>query len=399
MTIAWGRCSQDDGAPALWPWATILERLGSELPSSAEDDSGDGGAAFRAWESVVATILAVAERAPLMLVLDDLHWADTSSLRVLRLLTEAAAADNQARLLVVATWREHPTPTGALAEVAEALARKHALRLQLRGISAEAAAQVFSQVSESDPSEPDADALRRRTEGNPFFLVEYARLARDGDLASLMAEGRPPAAVHEVVSRRLAHLEGDTQDLLQTASVLGRIFDLSTLAEVAKLDEDTALDRIDPAIEAGLVARGRHRPLPLQPRARARHRPRRSAAVATWPGARPGRAVAHRQSATGRPRSPGTGWPLDRATSATPGRPRRPPRARRWPSTRTSRPWRCSSTPCERRTRTRVPTRALGSSSCTTWPRCSSAPAGGSSWATSPTRRSTWPTRSATWSC
>ncbi|MEP9365348.1 BTAD domain-containing putative transcriptional regulator [Nocardioides sp. CN2-186] len=254
MTIAWGRCSQDDGAPALWPWATILERLGSELPSSAEDESGDGGAAFRAWESVVAKVLAVAEQAPLMLVLDDLHWADTSSLRVLRLLTEAAAADNQARLLVVATWREHPVPTGALAEVAEALARKHALRLQLRGISAEAAAQVFAQVSESDPSEPDADALRRRTEGNPFFLVEYARLARDGDLATLMAEGRPPAAVHEVLSRRLAHLDGDTQDLLQTASVLGRIFDLSTLAEVAKLDEDTALDRLDPAIEAGLVA-------------------------------------------------------------------------------------------------------------------------------------------------
>ncbi len=257
MTIAWGRCSQDDGAPALWPWATILERLGSELPSNAgtpDGGGGDGGAAFRAWESVVATVLAVAERSPLLLVLDDLHWADTSSLRVLRLLTEATAVDRPARLLVVATWREHPVPTGALAEVAEALARKHAVRLQLSGISAEAAAQVFSQVSESDPSEPDADALRRRTEGNPFFLVEYARLARDGDLATLMAEGRPPAAVHEVLSRRLAHLGGETQDLLQTASVLGRIFDLSTLAAVAKVDEDTALDRLDPAIEAGLVS-------------------------------------------------------------------------------------------------------------------------------------------------
>jgi DNA-binding SARP family transcriptional activator len=252
VTIAWGRCSQDDGAPALWPWATVLERLGSALPST--DDGHDGAAAFRAWETVVQTVISAAEKGPLLLVLDDLHWADTSSLRVLRLLTEAVAAESPARLLVLATWREYPVPTGALAEVAEALARKHALRFQLRGISAEATAEVFAQVAEAAPDDADADALRERTEGNPFFLVEYARLARDGDLAALVAEGRPPAAVHEVLSRRLAHLDPATQDLLQTASVVGRIFDLSTLSLVADTDEDTALDRLDPAIEAGLVA-------------------------------------------------------------------------------------------------------------------------------------------------
>jgi DNA-binding SARP family transcriptional activator len=251
MTIAWGRCSQDDGAPALWPWATVLERLGSELPTS---DSSDGGAAFRAWESVVEQVLEHAATTPLLLVLDDLHWADTSSLRVLRLLTEAVAGDTTARLLVLTTWREHPPPTGALAEVAEALARKHALRLQLRGISAEASAAVFAQVSDSSPTEAEADALRRRTEGNPFFLVEYARLARDGgDVAALMAEAQPPAAVHEVLSRRIAQLDDSTRDLLQTASVLGRIFELPTLAGTALLDDDAVLDALDPALEAGLV--------------------------------------------------------------------------------------------------------------------------------------------------
>ncbi len=252
VAIAWGRCSQDDGAPALWPWATVLERLGSALPST--EDGDDGAAAFRAWETVVQTVIDAAEQGPLLLVLDDLHWADTSSLRVLRLLTEAVAVESPARLLVLATWREHPVPTGALAEVAEALARKHALRLQLRGISTEAAAQVFAQVTESEPTDADAATLRQRTEGNPFFLVEYARLARDGDLAALVAEGRPPAAVHEVLSRRLAHLDSATQDLLQIASVIGRIFELSTLSTVAGVDEDAALDRLDPAIAAGLVA-------------------------------------------------------------------------------------------------------------------------------------------------
>ncbi len=255
-TIAWGRCSQDDGAPALWPWATILERLGSSLPTG-DDQAGanaDGTAAFHAWETVVERVLAAAALGPLVLVIDDLHWADTSSLRVLRLLTEAVAEESAVRLLVITTWREHPVPTGALAEVAEALARKHALRHQLRGISAEAAAQVFAQVSETDPSDAEADTLRRRTEGNPFFLVEYARLARDGELSTLIAEDRPPAAVHEVLSRRLAHVDPATVDLMQTASVIGRVFDLATVAAVAGLDEDTALDRLEPAIESGLVS-------------------------------------------------------------------------------------------------------------------------------------------------
>lgn len=252
MTIAWGRCSQDDGAPALWPWATVLERLGSELPTSHD---GDDGSAFRAWEAVVDRVLAAATTAPLMLVLDDLHWADTSSLRVLRLLTEAAVADGPGpRLLVATTWREHPPPTGALAEVAEALARKHALRLQLRGISADATAEIFAQISEAAPTPAETDALRRRTEGNPFFLVEYARLARErGDLAALMSEAQPPAAVHEVLSRRIGQLEDGTRDLLQAASVLGRIFELSTLAGTVDRDEDSVLDHLEPALEAGLV--------------------------------------------------------------------------------------------------------------------------------------------------
>ncbi|GAA4365744.1 BTAD domain-containing putative transcriptional regulator [Nocardioides caricicola] len=252
MTIAWGRCSQDDGAPALWPWATVLERLGSELPSSG--DSDDSGAAFRAWEIVVQRVLAAATEQPLMLVIDDLHWADTSSLRVLRLLTEAAVSEGGVRLLVVTTWREHPPPQGALAEVAEALGRKHALRLQLRGISADATAQVFQQVSETAPTEAEIEALRRRTEGNPFFLVEYARLARErGDLAALMAEAQPPAAVHEVLSRRLAQLGDDTRDVLRSASVIGRIFELGTLAGTVGSDEDAVLDALDPALAAGLV--------------------------------------------------------------------------------------------------------------------------------------------------
>ena len=64
VAIAWGRCSQDDGAPALWPWATVLERLGSELPSGGGEGGEDSGAAFRAWEAVVDQVLAAATAGP-----------------------------------------------------------------------------------------------------------------------------------------------------------------------------------------------------------------------------------------------------------------------------------------------------------------------------------------------
>ena len=73
---------------------------------------------------------AAARERTTLVVLDDLHWADPSTLRVLRLLVETADPGRE-RLLVVATWRAHPEPTGALADVAESFARRHAVRIEL----------------------------------------------------------------------------------------------------------------------------------------------------------------------------------------------------------------------------------------------------------------------------
>jgi DNA-binding SARP family transcriptional activator len=250
MRVVVGRCSQDDGAPALWPWATILGELGSELPTSSGEV--DGAAAFRAAQSVVDSVLSAAE-APLLLVLDDLHWADTSTLRVLRLLAETTPAQ-PCRLFVVATWREHPTPTGPLADVAESFARRHAVRLQLRGLAPAEAARIVEEVAHAAPSDQEAADLCRRTDGNPFFLVEYARLAGDGDdLAALMAEANPPAAVHEVLVRRLDRLAAPTRELLHRASVIGRVFEVDVLAATSGLSDDAVLDTLDPALDAGLV--------------------------------------------------------------------------------------------------------------------------------------------------
>ena len=251
-TVLIGRCSQDEGAPALYPWASVLRELGHDLPSGG-DTKGDGDSTsrFRAWESIAHTVLDAAADQHLLVLLDDLHWADTSTLRVLRLLAETAESG---RLMVVATWRHQPPPTGQLAELAEMLARRHALRLELTGLSAAEASEIVTSVAASTPTATEADALRMRTDGNPFFLVEYARLAREGgDLTALLAEQHPPAAVQDVLTRRLGGLPEDTARALRVACVVGRYFDVPTLAAVLGTDPDDVLDHLDPALEAGLV--------------------------------------------------------------------------------------------------------------------------------------------------
>ena len=249
-TVLLGRCSQDDGAPPLWPWQQVLRALGRELPVSREDDE-DGGGRFRTWEAIAGAVAEAASERTIVVLLDDLHWADVASLRVLRLLGETV---QQGRLLVVGTWRSHPEPADALLDAVETFARRHAVRLDLRGLSADDASTVVEAVSESTPSDGEAAALRERTDGNPFFLVEYARLAREGgDLSALLAEAHPPAAVHDVLTRRLQRLPEECVSALRWAALVGRQFDLATLAAVSRVDEEDLLDHLDPALEAGLV--------------------------------------------------------------------------------------------------------------------------------------------------
>lgn len=250
-----GRCSQDDGAPPLWPWTAVLGALAPDGPGGSPveaDQPEDEGAQFRAWERIVHAVREAARERTTVVVLDDLHWADPSTLRVLRLLVETADPGGDERLLVVATWRPHPEPTGVLADVAESFARRHAVRVALDGLPAPAVLELLQRVSDAPVSEDVARQLRERTDGNPFFLVEFARLAGDrADLDGLAAT--MPTAVTEVLTRRLAKLPEDTVKALRTAAVIGRQFDTPTLAATTGIDEDDLLDVVEPAQAAGLV--------------------------------------------------------------------------------------------------------------------------------------------------
>jgi DNA-binding SARP family transcriptional activator len=242
-----GRCSQDDGAPPLYPWAAVLADLGAALPSGGSAEAAD----FRLREQVVRTVLDAAADGPLVVVLDDLHWADTATLRVLRLLVESATSEP---VLVVGTWRDRPAPTGDLADVVEALVRRHADRVVLQGLDPGSTEAVVTAVTSRRPSAAEVSALQQRTNGNPFFLVEYSRLVgRGDDLARVVDDPDPPTAVQEIVGRRLERLPDDSRRALLLGSVVGRQFELGVLAGAAQVDEEDLLDRLDPALAVGLL--------------------------------------------------------------------------------------------------------------------------------------------------
>src|SRR6478735_3578652 len=248
--LAVGHCSQDDGAPPMWPWLSILEAL--ESPFETPEAGLEGGGLFRVRADVARLVRQAAVATPLLLVLEDLHWADASTLGVLRLLAESTSAE---RLLVVTTWRSQDEAVHDLSAVAEALARRHAVRLDLVGLDEDATCVLFEEVSGRSVPRADAGMLHRRTRGNPFFVVELARLAsgEDGELEELIGPGTLPTAVSDVVGRRISAQPELGRSVLQTASVLGDTFDLDTLADVARIAVDDLLDAVEPALEAGLL--------------------------------------------------------------------------------------------------------------------------------------------------
>ncbi|MEU4604141.1 BTAD domain-containing putative transcriptional regulator [Kribbella sp. NPDC023972] len=241
MAVAIGRGSQDDGAPPLWPWRSVLDDLARSGGAYAVPDL-DAAAGFRTWEAVAAAVIRRSAETPILVVLEDLHWADTASLRTLTHLVRTAGPGD--RVAVVATRRPWPEPTGALAEVGEAMARRHATRIDLTGLSFEDARRLVSAVSGQETPPRDVRAWHDRAGGNPFFLVE---LARSGDVASV------PATVRDVLLRRLEALPNASRDTLVLAAVLGRTFSVDLLAVVNDRTADDVDDLLEPARAAGLI--------------------------------------------------------------------------------------------------------------------------------------------------
>ena len=252
MATAVGRCSQDDGAPPLWPWYALLDGLGLERPTALTrtDDGSDEVGPERAFAVQDALARAVRDRAadtPVLLVVEDLHWADTRTLRALtHLATTVAPGD---RVALVATRRARPQPTGALADLGAALARHGARTLELTGLAEHDAQALVSSVAGAAADPARVADWRARTGGNPFFLVELARLST----TTAGWRGDVPGSVQSVVTRRLEDLPDATREVLVVSAALGREHSPLLLAHVGGWGPDEVNDRLEPAHEVGIV--------------------------------------------------------------------------------------------------------------------------------------------------
>jgi len=215
-------------------------------------------ARFRLFDSITQFLKNASRQRPLVLILDDLHWADKPSLVLLQFLAREL---KDLRIHVAATYRnievgrQHP-----LAQTLGELTRLGVgQRIVLRGLTERNVAQFIELTTGTRPSEKVVASVHRDTDGNPFFVTEVVRLlASEGILDRIEEESswslKIPEGVREVIGRRLDHLSKECNRILSIASVVGREFSLEVLEPVSELAGDQLLELLEEATAARLIA-------------------------------------------------------------------------------------------------------------------------------------------------
>ncbi len=232
-----------------------LRRRAPELPAAAPAQPETER--YRLFEAVVGLLAEIANVAPVMLVLDDLQWADRPTLLLLRHL---ARSPNPGRLLILGAYRATEAVEGGFTEALADLRREGLVtQLRIRGLDEAETGELVRIQTGALATQSFVHALHEETEGNPFFIGEIVRhLSEAGvrtDRAGALELQRVglPDGVKEVIARRLARLDGQAIEWLRVASVIGRDFDSDVLEEVVTLGEDEFLNVLDEALASSLV--------------------------------------------------------------------------------------------------------------------------------------------------
>jgi DNA-binding SARP family transcriptional activator len=223
----------------------LIPSLAARLPHIAEaSPAAPEVERLRTLAAAAAFLEAASQAAPLLLVLDDLHWADELSLLLLQ---HVLRADAPAALLVLATYRDsEPSRSPLLPGVVAGLARQRELdRIELAPLDEPAVAALLTDAGR-DPSL--APRVREITEGNPFFVGEVVQVWTDDD-------GQVPITprVRDVVRWRLGRLPAGAGDVLTAAAVVGPEFDVDVVALAAGTPAERVLDALEAAESARLV--------------------------------------------------------------------------------------------------------------------------------------------------
>ena len=289
--VLWGWCYEEEGAPPYWPWVQAIrayvqqndaEQLKSELGQGAANIADvipeihnkmpdlrpspalePEAARFRLFDSITTFLKNAAQNHPLMLVLDDIHWADKPSLLLLQFLVRELAQTQSGRLLVMGCYRDmglsrqHP-----LSETLAQLSRSASggfQRVLLRGLDYEDTSQFIKASAGNEPTPELVEALYSHTEGNPFFMAEVIRLLMERDELTVEHIGTPgglriPEGVREVIGQRLNRLSEQCNEVLTTASVVGREFDFKLLSNLSgERGEDRVLEAFEEALAARII--------------------------------------------------------------------------------------------------------------------------------------------------
>lgn len=263
VAVAWGRCHPNDVAPAYWPWIQALRTLAAEradaagdLPAILDLLQADSVAAaepatperarFEVFGRVAAALEAVSRTGPLLMVFDDLQWADGDSLRLLEFVARELGTW---ALLILATVRTLVPESGPVDPRLAAIARA-GRRVPLAGLARAAVREMLVERLDDEPDAATVERVRHITGGNPFFVIEVAHLLASDP--SLSGQVVPPVA-QAVLRERLAPLSSATLRLLQAAAVSGLEFDLDSLSAVVAEPVDALWTRLEEPLRLGLI--------------------------------------------------------------------------------------------------------------------------------------------------
>ena len=241
-----------------------LSRRLPDLPASQATDSDTER--YLLFASVAGLVAEIAVEQPIVLVLDDLQWADTGSLQMLKWL---ATADPTLRLMVLGTYRDNEVSHAhALRDALGVLRRQDGVEtIKLGGLDDAGVRAILDATSGpglGDAGAALAHAVHRETDGNPFFvsevlrhLVETGAIGLDEGGALVAADSlltvALPDSVREVIGGRVVRLGPEAERVLSVAAVIGRDFDLDLLARATAKSDDELLDILDAATVASLV--------------------------------------------------------------------------------------------------------------------------------------------------
>ena len=250
-----------DAAPDVVRLVPEIHRVVDDIPPPAELTPEQQRRVL--FNAVLDLFRRLGARQPVVLLLDDLHWADDTTLGLLQHVAPHLAG---IRLLAVGTYRDVELDVGKpFGKAMAALVRqKQAERLRLRRLPQEAVAELLTALGGSEPPRTLVQVIFHETEGNPFFVGEvFQHLSEEGKLFDEAGDWQTDVSIDEldvpegvrlVIGRRLERLSEATPKLLTAAAVVGRRFDLKLVEALSDLDSDGFLDAIEEGETAKLIS-------------------------------------------------------------------------------------------------------------------------------------------------